>query len=280
MADLTSAANQAVLASAGISASELIADDYGRCPRVARHEEANGWQAIRASSAAWAGGVCVAVMHGHHPTRGLWRILLAAARPTVAVAYLTRYRVGNGRRGLTVRSPGWRLRPPGPELAPVEADGISVPTSAFALGVHEFAPVVAIRLAATRSSAVDATRRPLRCQSDRPLGRPPTDHCDRVTRGVRSQCLRGDATRQTLVRSYPHVATHCGGLELQSFRTLYPPDEGGRVSGRTEQRRQVDVDRGDASWREHASHRDAFAGPRAPVWTDQRAGAMALPLDR
>ena len=94
MADLTSAANQAVLASAGIGASELIADDYGRCPQVARHGEANGWQAIRAPSAAWAGGVCVAVMHGHHPTQGLWRILLAAARPTVAVAYLTRYRVG------------------------------------------------------------------------------------------------------------------------------------------------------------------------------------------
>ena len=94
MADLTSLANQAVLGSAGMSPAELIADDYGRCPQVAHYGEANGWQAIRAPSAAWEDGECVAVMTGHHPTRGLWRILLAAARPTVAVAYLTRYRAG------------------------------------------------------------------------------------------------------------------------------------------------------------------------------------------
>lgn len=92
MADLTDAANQEVLRRAGMSAAELITDDYGRCPQVARHGERRGWQGIRAPSAAYDGGVCVAVMPGHHPPGGLWSILLDAARPTVAIAYLTRYR--------------------------------------------------------------------------------------------------------------------------------------------------------------------------------------------
>jgi hypothetical protein len=99
MADLTDPANQAVLARAGMSVDALIAVDYRRCTQLARYGEANGWQAIRAPSAAYEDGVCVAVLAGHHPDRGLWHILLDAARPTVAVAYLTRYRVGE--------RPGW-----------------------------------------------------------------------------------------------------------------------------------------------------------------------------
>ncbi|HEY1517449.1 MAG TPA: hypothetical protein VGF91_13585 [Solirubrobacteraceae bacterium] len=94
MADLTNAANQTILRRAGMDAAELIADDYGRCQQLARHGERHSWQAIRAPSAAYDGGVCVAVMPGHHPRSGRWRILVDAARPTVAIAYLTRYRTG------------------------------------------------------------------------------------------------------------------------------------------------------------------------------------------
>lgn len=99
LADLTTPDSQAVLARAGMSAGELIADDYRQCVALSHYAEANGWQAIRAPSAAYEDGVCVAVMPGHRPSRGLWRILLRAARPTVAVAYLTRYRAGE--------RPGW-----------------------------------------------------------------------------------------------------------------------------------------------------------------------------
>lgn len=106
IADLTTPHNLAVLAGAGISGAELRADDYGRCPDVARFGEANGCQAIRARSAAYSNGVCVAVMPGHHPTRGLWRVLIPAARPTVGVAYLTRYR--DGQRPMWLDGPAVR----------------------------------------------------------------------------------------------------------------------------------------------------------------------------
>ena len=99
MADLTTGASQAALERAGMDAGELIADDYDRCRALARHGEQHDWQAIRAPSAAYEDGVCVAIMPGHHPSRGLWRILLDAARPTIAIAYLTRYRSGE--------RPGW-----------------------------------------------------------------------------------------------------------------------------------------------------------------------------
>jgi len=94
LADLTTPAAADALAAAGMNPVELQADDYGRCPEVTQFGESHGWQAIRAPSAALDGGVCVAVMGGHHPDRNLWRILTPAARPTVAVAYLTRYRAG------------------------------------------------------------------------------------------------------------------------------------------------------------------------------------------
>jgi hypothetical protein len=92
MADLTTAANQMALEHTGMDAAELTSDDYERCREVARYGEQHDWHAIRAPSAAYEDGVCLAVMRGHHPERGLWRILLDAARPTVAIAYLTRYR--------------------------------------------------------------------------------------------------------------------------------------------------------------------------------------------
>jgi hypothetical protein len=99
LADLTAPENEMALQSAGVDATDLIADDYRPCPQIAHYGEANGWEAIRAPSAALDGGVCVAVMPSHHPARRLWRELVAAARPTVAVAYLTRYRAGE--------RPGW-----------------------------------------------------------------------------------------------------------------------------------------------------------------------------
>lgn len=94
LADLTTPRARAALVAAGMTEVELVADDYGRCGEVAKFGEAHGWAAIRAPSAALVGRVCVAVMPGHHPDGGLWRILTPAARPTVAVAYLTRYRFG------------------------------------------------------------------------------------------------------------------------------------------------------------------------------------------
>jgi RES domain-containing protein len=94
LVDLTTPEAMAVLVAAGLSEAELFADDYGRCPDVAQYGEAHGWEAVRAPSAALEDGVCFAVMPGHHPAHGLWRILLPAARPTVATAYLTRYRDG------------------------------------------------------------------------------------------------------------------------------------------------------------------------------------------
>ena len=106
IADLTTPHNLAILADAGISDSQLRADDYGRCPNLARFGEANGWQAIRSRSAAYRNGVCVAVMPGYHPTRGLWRVLIPAARPTIGVAYLTRYR--DGQRPMWLDGPAAR----------------------------------------------------------------------------------------------------------------------------------------------------------------------------
>lgn len=94
LADLTTPQALSALTAAGMTDAELIADDYGRCPEVAKYGEAQGWQAIRAPSAALDGGVCLAVMPDHHPEGGLWQVLTAAMRPAVAVAYLTRYRAG------------------------------------------------------------------------------------------------------------------------------------------------------------------------------------------
>src|SRR3954453_5386882 len=75
LVDLTSEDALASLRAAGLTDDELRADDYGRCPNVAQYGEADGWEAIRAPSAALDGGLCVAVMPGHHPPTGLWRIL-------------------------------------------------------------------------------------------------------------------------------------------------------------------------------------------------------------
>jgi hypothetical protein len=94
LADLTTSGSRAVLGGMGVSDTDLLVDDYGPCPDIAKAGERLGWHAIRAPSAALNGGVCVAVFRGHHPPHGLWRKLRDSARPVVAVAYLTRYRAG------------------------------------------------------------------------------------------------------------------------------------------------------------------------------------------
>jgi hypothetical protein len=104
LADLTTSESGAVLGDMGLTDADLLADDYGPCPRIAKAGERLGWHAIRARSAALDGGVCLAVFHRHHPPRVLWRTLRDSARPVVAIAYLTRYRAGERPPWLGLRS--------------------------------------------------------------------------------------------------------------------------------------------------------------------------------
>lgn len=94
LADLTTTTSRRTLATVGIGDGDLLADDYGPCPDIAKLGQQLGWEAIRAPSAALVGGTCVAVLPGHHPPRERWRKLRDSARPIIAVAYLTRYRAG------------------------------------------------------------------------------------------------------------------------------------------------------------------------------------------
>jgi hypothetical protein len=79
LADLTTATSRETLAEVGLGDSELLADDYGPCPDIAKAGQRLGWEAIRAPSAALPGGICVAVLPGHHPSRERWRILRESA---------------------------------------------------------------------------------------------------------------------------------------------------------------------------------------------------------
>jgi hypothetical protein len=92
LADLRSPAALAALGRIGIDAGDLLDDGYGPCPALAQAGERLGWQAIRAPSAAYTDGTALAVFHDAFPPAAHWRVDAAAVRPSVRVAYLTRYR--------------------------------------------------------------------------------------------------------------------------------------------------------------------------------------------
>jgi hypothetical protein len=94
LADLTSTVAIAALAAIGVDDQELLADDYGPCPAIAQAGEQLGWQAVRARSAALSGGVSLGIFRDAHPELARWRVERDAVRPSVRVAFLTRYRTG------------------------------------------------------------------------------------------------------------------------------------------------------------------------------------------
>jgi hypothetical protein len=112
VADFTSAEGQTALQAAGVSdpAVDLLADDYGPCPEIAKAGHSIGWQAVRAPSAARVGGVAVSIFHGAWPPPRGWTLEALAARPTVSTAYLTRYQAG--------KRPEWLGPPPVRPSAP------------------------------------------------------------------------------------------------------------------------------------------------------------------
>jgi hypothetical protein len=95
LADLRSQPALDALAELGVSASDLIADDYGPCPAIAEVGERLGWQAIRGRSAANLDGTALAIFRDAFPLREPWRVETDTARPSVRIAYLTRYRAGH-----------------------------------------------------------------------------------------------------------------------------------------------------------------------------------------
>lgn len=94
VADIRGADAQEALRVKGIQPDDLLADDYGPCPALAQVGEGLGWQAVRAQSAANTRGTALAVFHGSHPAAPIWRVELEAGRPSVRIAYLTRYKAG------------------------------------------------------------------------------------------------------------------------------------------------------------------------------------------
>jgi hypothetical protein len=86
----------AVLVEAGFGASNLFADDYGLCPELARWATTSGFEAILAPSAAWryANGLVCAVLQDGREHLVQEDIVVASARPTVAVAAATSYKEG------------------------------------------------------------------------------------------------------------------------------------------------------------------------------------------
>lgn len=99
LADLTTAKAGQRLLQVGFNPRDLYADDYGRCPELARDCVALGWEAIRVPSAAYQGGFCIAVFSDGRRRNGDWEIVQPRARPGVAVALRTVYRDGE--------SPSW-----------------------------------------------------------------------------------------------------------------------------------------------------------------------------
>ena len=96
VADLTQAHAREILTACGVEdpAADLLADDYGSCPHIAQAGRDLGWQAVRAPSAARVGGIVLAVFHDAWPPRSRFELVAQAARPTVADAYVTRYKTG------------------------------------------------------------------------------------------------------------------------------------------------------------------------------------------
>jgi hypothetical protein len=93
VADLTTDVARQVLEAAGIDPdADLLADDYGPCPDIAKAGSRLGWQAVRAASAARFGGVCVAVFRDAFPDRSTFDMVTSFGRPLVATAYVTRYK--------------------------------------------------------------------------------------------------------------------------------------------------------------------------------------------
>ncbi len=95
LANLTSAWARELLARAGFDATSFTADppDYGDCPKLASLASELGWQAMLVPSAAWRwpDGLCVPVFEEGRPALVNYRRVLAAARPSVAVAAATTY---------------------------------------------------------------------------------------------------------------------------------------------------------------------------------------------
>lgn len=92
LADLTSPLASAALARIGLGPTELLGDDHAPCQALSQAGEKFGWDAVRAPSAALRGGVCIALFHTGIPPAARWTLERANARPSVAVAVLTRYR--------------------------------------------------------------------------------------------------------------------------------------------------------------------------------------------
>jgi hypothetical protein len=108
VADFTTTGGHAALLAAGVTdpATDLLADDYGPCPAIAKAGHALGWQSVRAPSAARIGGTTMSIFDRAWPPRTDWTLEQPAARPTVSTAYLTRYR--------DEHRPSWLASPPHP----------------------------------------------------------------------------------------------------------------------------------------------------------------------
>jgi hypothetical protein len=106
VADFTGSAGQAALQTAGVAdpAVDLLDDGYGPCPQIAKAGHAMGWQAVRAPSAALAGGVTLSIFDGAWPAATAWKLEELSARPSVSTAYLSRYRASE--------RPAWLGPPP------------------------------------------------------------------------------------------------------------------------------------------------------------------------
>jgi hypothetical protein len=85
-----------VLDTAGFPASSLYADDFGLCPELARWASASGFEALLAPSAAWRlpEGIVCAVFDAGRKRLVKEDVVVASARPTVAVAAATTYKSG------------------------------------------------------------------------------------------------------------------------------------------------------------------------------------------
>jgi hypothetical protein len=95
LADLTSAWASELLTRAGFDTASFTADPpgYGDCPELASLAATLEWQAILVPSAAWQlpDGLCVPVFQEGRLALVEHRRVVAAARPSVAVAAATTY---------------------------------------------------------------------------------------------------------------------------------------------------------------------------------------------
>lgn len=89
-------AEQPILSKAGFDPANFYADDYGLCPELARWAAGAGFEALLAPSAAWRhkGGSVCAVLSPGRARQVSADIVVASARPTVAVAAGTTYKHG------------------------------------------------------------------------------------------------------------------------------------------------------------------------------------------